>query len=192
MDDTIARHSGTTSLHPTVRRPLLVLPVVLLAAALTGVVHQADAAATQTVHVEGTGVHYFATAIVHAQDPTDTGIVQRSSDIVELDGDLTGYLLYHATSTFDLDEGTLVNTGTQCFSGTIHGSEPVILHDDRFRFEVDLATGATVGQVHLGRSKDAPHPGHWYECHLQVIGTGLTPAGDGTVDYSGECTSRGR
>jgi hypothetical protein len=46
----------------------------------------------------------------------------------------------------------------------------------------------------IQRSSDivAPHPGHWYECHLEVVGTGVTPAGDGMVDYSGECSRRGR
>jgi hypothetical protein len=53
------------------------------------------------------------------------------------------------------------------------------------------ATGATTGQIHLGRSKDAPHKGSWYECELAVVGTGLTPEGDSTFDSSGQCIPRG-
>jgi hypothetical protein len=89
-------------------------------------------------------------------------------------------------------EAAEASTGTQFFSGTIAGSEPVVLHDDRFRFVVDLSTGETRGEVHLGRSNDAPHKGGWYECDLIVVGSGMTtPEGDGMVDYSGECTRRG-
>lgn len=141
--------------------------------------------------VSGSAVHYYSTAIVHAQEPTANGMIQRSTDIIELSGDLSGYVLYHPTSVFDYEEGTLVNTGTQIFSGTVAGSAPVILHDDSFRFEVDLGTGATTGVVFLGRSKDAPHEGAWYECTLDVVGTGVSPEGDNLSDYSGECTPRG-
>jgi hypothetical protein len=148
-------------------------------------------AAGRTFPVTGTAVHFLSTAVVHSQQPVDGGLIQRSTDIIVLAGDLEGYILYHPTSTFDFVAGTLVNTGTQVFSGTVAGSAPVLLHDDRFRFDVDLATGATIGHVMLGRSRDTPHPGSWYECELVVIGTGMTPAGDVTVDYSGECTQRG-
>lgn len=146
----------------------------------------------QPASVSGTGVHYFSSAVEHSQEPTPTGMIQRSTDIVELRGDLNGLILYQPTSVFDFVNGTLVNTGTQVFSGTVLGSDPVILHDDQFRFEVDLDTGATTGQVHLSRAKDAPHPGSWYDCDLDVTGTGMTPAGDATFDYTGTCTSRGR
>ena len=149
------------------------------------------AAAKRTIPVSGGAVHYFTTAVVHSEQPTQTGKVQQSSEIIRLTGDLDGYILYHPTSTFDFAAGTLVNTGTQIFSGTIAGSAPMILHDDRFRFTVDLATGATVGKVHLSRNNDAPQPGEWYECDLEVVGTGMTPAGDALADYSGTCTERG-
>ena len=118
-------------------------------------------------------------------------MIQRSSDIIQLSGDIEGYVLYHPTSVFDFANGTLVNTGTQVFSGTIAGSAPVLLHDDTFRFESDLATGATTGEVHFRRSKDAPHPGSWFDCDLDIVGTGLTPEGDAMVDYSGTCVPRG-
>lgn len=141
--------------------------------------------------VSGSAVHFLSTAVVHSQEPTANGMVQRSTDVIELRGDLSGYVLYHPTSVFDFEAGTLVNTGTQIFSGTVAGSAPVILHDDTFRFEVDLATGATTGVVYLGRSKDAPLKGTWYECTLDVVGTGVTPEGDNLSDYTGECTLRG-
>lgn len=144
------------------------------------------------VPVSGSAIHFFTTSIVHSQEPTEGGMIERRTDIVRLSGDLDGYLVFHATSTFDFAAGTLVNTGTQLFSGTVLGSGPVLLHDDTFRFDVNLATGAVLGAVHLGRSNDAPHPGGWFECELEVVGTGeMTPEGDGMVDYSGHCTARG-
>lgn len=152
----------------------------------------APAARWEAIQVAGSAVHYFTTAIIHSQEPTDTGMIQRSTEIIELSGDLSGYILYHPTSIFDFAEGRLVNTGSQLFSGTVAGSEPVVLHDDRFRFEVDLATGETMGTVHLSRSSDAPHRGGWYECDLTVVGTGMTAEGDGLAEYTGECRGRGR
>jgi hypothetical protein len=145
----------------------------------------------QTIPVSGSGVHFNTTAVVHSRQPTPTGMIQRSTEIAKLTGDLNGYILYHPTSEFDFVNNTLVNTGTQLFSGTIAGSDPVILHDDEFRFEVDLATGATRGEVHLSRSKDAPDRGEWYECDLVIVGTGLTPEGDAMADYTGTCTRKG-
>lgn len=150
-----------------------------------------SAATGRTMQVSGTAVHFFTTAAIHSDVTTQTGKVQRSTEIIRLEGDLDGYILYHPTSTFDFAAGTLVNTGTQLFSGTIAGSPPVILHDDQFLFTVNLATGATVGEVHLSRSSDAPHPGGWYDCDLEIVGTGLSTAGDGLADYSGTCTERG-
>lgn len=136
-------------------------------------------------------MHYFSTAIIHSQEPTPNGRIQRSTDIIKLSGDIEGYVLYHPTSTFDFANNTLVNTGTQIFSGTILGSDPVLLHDDRFRFEVDLATGAETGEVLFGRSKDAPDTGGWYECRLTVVGTGVTPEGDNLAEATGQCTRYG-
>jgi len=177
------------------RAPTLAALLVGGAIATRLLMGSSDAAADprQPIPVEGTGVHHFTSAIVvHSQEETSTGMIQRSTDIVSLSGDLEGFILYHPTSVFDFANGTLVNTGTQVFSGTVKGSDPVILHDDRFRFEVDLDTGATTGQVHLSRAKDAPHPGSWYDCDLEVTGTGMTADGDATFDYTGTCTSRGR
>lgn len=173
--------------------PLRLLSLVaVLALALSLLASRAQASPGSATPVSGEGVHHFTTAIVHSVDETDTGLIQRSSEIVTLSGDLEGHLLYHPTSVIDFANETLVNTGTQLFSGTVLGSAPMILHDERFRFEVDLATGATTGTVHLGRSNDAPHEGHWYECDLHVTGTGFTAAGDATFVYSGHCTHRGQ
>ena len=88
-----------------------------------------DAGST-TMTVSGSGYDALTTAIVHSKDVTPTGMIQRSTEIVELRGDLNGRVLYHVTSVFDFVNGTLVNTGEQVYSGTIAGSEPVLIHDD--------------------------------------------------------------
>lgn len=146
----------------------------------------------RAVEVNGEAVHYFSTAAIHSQLPSEGGMVQRSTDVIRLTGDIDGWVLYHPTSVFDYAEETLVNTGTQFFSGTVLGSDPVVLHDDTFRFDVDLASGETRGRIHLGRSSDAPHTGSWYECTLTAVGTGFTPEGDGLATYSGTCSAFGR
>lgn len=160
------------------------LACVMAAAAAT---HSQDAVHAQGFSriqpVSGSGVHYFTTAIIHSQEPTGTGMVQRSTDIVELNGDLTGRLLYQPDSVFDFATGTLVNTGHQVYSGTVLDLGPVMLYDDSFRFEVDLNTGTTVGEVHLTNHIAGPK----VRCHLAVVGTGMTAAGDATVEYTGHC-----
>lgn len=139
--------------------------------------------------VSGTGVHYFSTAKVYSQQPTDTGFIQRSTDIVELEGDLNGRVLYHPVSVFDFAAGTLVNTGHQVFSGTVLGSEPVMIYDEWFRFDVNLVTGETLGEIYLLDHVAGPK----VRCELTVTGDGtLTPAGDAVVDYTGRCRFRGK
>jgi hypothetical protein len=151
----------------------------------------AAATMSQATPVSGTGIFFTATSLVHSEEPTPGGLVQRSSVAGQLTGDLNGSVLFIPTAVFDFDAGTLVNTGTQFFSGTVAGSDPVILHDSDFRFDIDLGTGATLGTVHLSRSGDAPDPGHWFECDLVVVGTGVNADGDITSDYTGECVERG-
>jgi hypothetical protein len=185
----------------------IALPGVLLAAILSGAGCEgspppdapspdapATAQAPTTVaepgppfQVSGTGVHYFSTQIVHQETPTESGMTQRSSDIVRLEGDLEGFVLYHPVAEFDFEAGTLVVTGRQFFSGTVAGSDPVLLHDDRFRFDVELETGETTGSVHFGRSADAGGDAPWFDCELTVTGTGTTPDGDAEVAYQGTC-----
>jgi hypothetical protein len=143
--------------------------------------------AAQTVHVAGSGVDFLTTALVHSKVPTPTGMIQRSTEIVELKGDLNGRVLYHVTSTFDFVNGTLVNTGDQVFSGTIAGSDPVLIHDDRFRFQVNLATGEESGKVYLFGHIAGPK----VRCTLDVVGTGMNAEGNPTFTYTGECTFRG-
>ena len=46
-------------------------------------------------------------------------MIQKSTETVELTGDLKGRVLYHVTSVFDFVQGTLVNTGDQVYLG--HG-----------------------------------------------------------------------
>jgi hypothetical protein len=148
---------------------------------------RASAAAERTVVVAGSGVDDLANAIVHSQVPTPTGLILQSTETVELVGDLRGRVLYHVTSVFDLVNGTLVNTGDQVFSGTIAGSLPVMIHDDQFRFEVNLITGSESGSVFLFDHIAGPK----VRCALHVVGTGLNGAGNPTFDYNGECTFRG-
>jgi hypothetical protein len=138
--------------------------------------------------VSGSGVHFFTTAIVHSSEPTPTGMIQRSTETVELTGDLVGRILYHPVSVFDFVEGTLVNEGHQVFSGTVLDTGPVLIHDDEFRFEVDLATGITVGEVHLVDRIAGPRT----RCHLEIYGFGeTTPEGDAIVEYTGVCRIQG-
>jgi hypothetical protein len=88
-------------------------------------------------------------AIVHSKVQTANGMIQQSTQTVELKGDPIGPVLYHVTSKFDFSNHTLINTGHQVFSGTIAGSEPVMIHDGRFRFEENMTTGTDTGSVYL-------------------------------------------
>src|SRR5271167_5237276 len=111
----------------------------------------------RTVQVSGNGTDLLNGTIIHSKKPTATGVIQRGTEIVELSGDLNGKILYHVTTVIDNQKGTLVNTGDQVFSGTIAGSEPVMIHDSKFRFEVNLATGADSGSVYLFDHIAGPH-----------------------------------
>ena len=163
----------------------------LIAATVLASAMESDAQGPQdqqsrTPAVSGRAVHHFTTAMIHSQTPTATGMIQRSTDIIELSGDLKGRVLYHPTSVFDFVNGTLVNTGNQVFSGTVLGSAPVLLHDDEFRFEVDLNTGGLEsGEVHLSDRIAGPK----IRCDLDAVGVGeQTPEGNSIVEYSGTCT----
>jgi hypothetical protein len=136
------------------------------------------------VSVTGSGIDYLTTALVHSKQPTATGFIQASTETVELTGDMKGLVLYHVTTVVDTVRATLVNTGDQIFSGTIRGSEPVMLHDDQFRFEVNLATGAEIGHVYLVDHIAGPD----VSCTLDVTGTGMNAQGNPTFTYSGACT----
>jgi hypothetical protein len=145
------------------------------------------APAPSTVQVAGSGVDHLDTAIVHSKQDTPTGLIQRSTETVDLTGDLNGRVLYHVTSVFDFVHGTLVNTGDQIYSGTIAGSAPALIHDDQFRFEANLVTGGESGQVYLFDHIAGPK----VRCTLAVAGTGLNADGNPTFTYRGECTFRG-
>lgn len=142
----------------------------------------------RTVHVAGSGFDALNTAIVHSKETTPAGMIQKSTETVELNGDLTGRVLYHVTSVFDFVKGTLVNTGDQVYSGTVAGSDPVLIHDDQFRFDVNLTTGQESGRVYLLDHIAGPK----VRCTLDVVGTGMNSDGNPTFDYSGECIFRGR
>jgi hypothetical protein len=169
------------------RLTLTASAIVLSLSALAGADTDSDAKG-KWIPVSGTGKHLFSSAIVHSKTDTAVGYRQRSSETVELEGDLTGRVLYHPVSTFDFQAGTLVNTGNQVFSGTVLGSEPVLLHDERFRFEVDLATGATVGKVFLTEHIAGPK----VRCELSIDSAGeRTAEGDAVLSYTGRCRFRG-
>jgi hypothetical protein len=144
--------------------------------------------ATRTVKVAGNGFDDLKNAIVHCEKPTPTGKIQQSTQTVELYGDLRGRVLYHVTSVFDFVNGTLVNTGDQVYSGIIGNSAPVLIHDDQFRFEVNLVTGKEVGHVFLFNHIAGPK----VRCTLEGVGTGLNADGNPTFIYTGECTFRGQ
>jgi len=145
------------------------------------------AAALSTVHVSGSGIDHLDTAIVLSKEATPTGLIQHSTQTVDLTGDLVGRVLYHVTSVFDFVHGTLVNTGDQVYSGTIRGSAPVLIHDDQFRFDENLITGEGRGKVYLFDHIAGPK----VRCTLDVVDTGLNAQGNPTFTYTGECTFRG-
>jgi hypothetical protein len=140
----------------------------------------------RSVQVSGNGTDLMNGAIVHSKRETPTGSVQKSTETVELKGDLTGRVLYHVTTTFDSANATIVNTGDQVFSGTVAGSEPVLLHDHTFKFQVNLKTGAEAGSVYLLDHIAGPR----IQCTLHVVGTGKDADANPTFDYTGRCDFR--
>ena len=142
---------------------------------------------TISIAVAGSGVDQLTTAVIHSKETTPTGIIQRSTEIVDLTGDLRGRVLYHVTSVIDNVHGTLVNTGDEVYSGTIAGSAPLMVHDDQFRFEVNLATGSEAGRVYFFDHIVGPK----VRCTLDVVGTGQTPEGNPTFTYKGQCVFPG-
>jgi hypothetical protein len=140
----------------------------------------------RSVQVTGNGTDLVNGAIIHSKRETPTGSIQKSTETVELKGDLLGRVLYHVTSTFDLANDTLVNTGDQVFSGTIVGSEPVLIHDAKFNFHVNLKTGADSGSVYLTDHIAGPR----VQCTLHVVGTGKDADANPTFSYTGQCDFR--
>jgi len=174
-------------IYPTVLTWALSASCILLCngAALSG---ESGAPKIRSVQVSGTGTDLLNGAIVHSKRQTPNGMIQRSTEIVELKGDLTGRVLYHVTSTFDFANDSLVNTGDQVFSGTVAGSDPVMIHDGRFNFHVNLKTGADTGFVYLVDHIAGPK----VQCTLQIVGTGKDVDANPTFSYSGHCDFRGK
>ena len=142
-----------------------------------------EAELTTVRQVAGSGVHFTTTVIVHSSQPTEAGLIQRSTETIDLTGDLTGRILYQPTSVIDFGNATLINTGHQVFSGAVLGSDPVMLYDDEFRFEVNLATGAATGKVYLTDNIAGPK----IRCELEIVGTGRTEEGNISASYTGYC-----
>jgi hypothetical protein len=183
--DVLDMHFKENRMRPTRLIRIAVISTLFVAASLSGQARALEGATTVTV--AGTGYDDLRNAIVHWQKPTAAGLIQQSTEIIELNGDLRGRVLYHVTTEIDFVNGTLVNTGEQVYSGTVAGSAPVLIHDDQFRFEVNLVTGQETGQVFLLNHIAGPK----VRCTLKVIGTGLNADGNPTFSYSGECTFRG-
>ncbi len=133
--------------------------------------------------ISGTAVHYFDTKIVHRSNETAGGLRETTTETIDLTGDLEGRVLYQPTGNYDFVNGKLVNTGRQVFSGTVLGSEPVVIFDDEFRFEVDLNTGAVQGKVYLINSIAGPKT----ECEIEVSGRAQPGAPSAEASYTGYC-----
>ena len=138
--------------------------------------------------VSGTAIHYFddvpgRNTILHEETRTETGMKLRTTETVDLYGDLTGRVLYQPQTVINYVEGTLVNTGNQVFSGTVLGEGPVLLHDNLFRVDVNLLTGETVGKMFLTDHVDGPVA----DCVVEIVGTGFSKEGNGIAEYSGRC-----
>ena len=173
----------------SILRPYYVLTLVAaLSSSASLAVEGEGLLAARTVQVAGSGVDFLNSAIVHSTETTPTGMIQKSTETVELNGGLRGRVLYHVTSVFDFVKGTLVNTGNQVFSGTIAGSEPAMIHDDQFHFDVNLGSGTETGSVFLVDRIAGPK----VRCVLEVAGTGVNSEGNPTFNYNGECIFRGR
>lgn len=142
----------------------------------------------RSIQVAGTGTDLLNEAIVHSKVQTTSGTIQQSTETVELKGDLIGRVLYQVTSKVDFANQTLINTGHQVFSGTIAGSEPVMIHDGKFRFEVNLSTGKESGSVYLVDHIAGPE----VRCTLQVVGTGKDGDANPTFRYAGQCDFQGK
>jgi hypothetical protein len=137
----------------------------------------------RTVHVSGSGVDRADGAIVHSEQQGASGLVRTATEIVELEGDLHGRVLYQVTTRIDAERHKLTNTGRQVYSGTVAGSGPVLLYDDQFVFNVDLTTGAEHGAVYLVHQLGGPA----VRCELAVQGGGRDAGGNPAFTYSGEC-----
>jgi hypothetical protein len=142
--------------------------------------------------VSGTAIHYFDSVpgrnvITHAVTPTESGLKQRTTDTIDLFGDLEGRVLYQPRTVIDFSECSLVNTGNQVFSGTVLGEGPVLVHDDLFRFDVNICTGETVGKAFLINRIDGPK----VDCVIDIVGTGFSEEGNGLAEYTGRCRIRG-
>ncbi len=141
----------------------------------------------QRVEVSGKGIHDFNTKLVHRSKRTETGLREISTETIDLSGDLEGRVLYQPKGVYDFVNRKLVNTGRQVFSGTVHGSRPVVLFDDEFRFEVDLDTGRVKGQVYLSQSLAGPK----MRCEIEITDDGVPPVDNRTSSsYKGVCWIR--
>ena len=163
----------TTSLIAVVSASLLCSPA------------NADQQNTHWQDVSGTAIHYASTSWPHPDtyQATASGFTVVSTDFVEIFGDIEGRAVFQPFTTFDGVENTIVNTGHQVFSGTVLGSDPVMLYDDDFRFEIDLDTGDTTGEIYLIQQIAGPKA----RCIFSMQSTGQDADGNNLSEYFGQC-----
>lgn len=165
------------------------LPAAVLFIAAAGATHADESDnAYRWQDVSGSAIHYFdavegRNVITHSVTPRAGVLTIRSTETIDIFGDLNGRVLYHPVTQIDQQAGTLVNSGSQVFSGTVLGGAPVLLHDDEFRFDVNLRTGETIGRVLLVNRIAGPI----VRCELEIVGTGFSEEGNGLADYTGRC-----
>ena len=135
--------------------------------------------------VSGTAIHYASTSWVHPNtfQATETGFTLVSTDFVEIFGDIQGRAVSQLFTTYNEVEGTIVNTGHQVFSGTVFGSDPVMLYDDDFRFEIDLVAGETTGDIYLIDQISGPK----VRCIFSMQSTGQDADLNNLSEYFGQC-----
>jgi hypothetical protein len=63
-----------------------------------------------------------------------------------------------------------------------------MLHDDEFRFDLNLMTRAVTGKVYLTDNIAGPK----IRCELDITGTGETAEGNVTASYTGSCTFKNK
>jgi hypothetical protein len=162
----------------------LAAAAVVLRASAADSANAIEAELSTERQVVGSGGHFLTTVIVHSSEPTETGMIQRSTETIDLTGDLTGRILYQPTSVIDFTNGTLTNTGHQVFSGTVLGPGPALRRRVPFRREPGDG-----GRRWQGLS-DRQHRWPKIRCELDIVVTGRTAEGNVTADYKGSCKFR--
>src|ERR1700734_3067782 len=87
--------------------PIVTLLIcTILPCAATVFAGEPGASKVRSVPVAGSGTDLLTSAIVHSKNQSPSGMIQKSTETVELKGDLIGRVLYHVTSTYDFTNNT--------------------------------------------------------------------------------------